>query len=370
MRRKLISRRRFARFLVLVAAILVSLSLITGHVNPFLIVRDLGYLTRPIWDTPIPGPEIVLPHFYAETVPLEEMCELHGWKVRNDDPEERPRVMDAVIFSIELDILEIRLRELWDVVDKFVVMEADRTFSGKSKPLTLHDNLERFKWAEDKLVVVSLRNTLKEFPISEFENENKMRREISRAIQSLQPRDGDLIIAGDVDEIPFPHTINLLRVCVGYPRELHLIMRNYVYSFEFYVDTTNWKPHITTYDASFWYHHGKGSATHSLADAGWHCSFCFRYLSDFIFKMTSYSHHDRVTGDHLLEKEEIQRKICEGANIFDMYPEAYTFKELFAAMGNVPKSFTTNGIPNTILKYKDKFQFLLPGGCRREDFEK
>jgi beta-1,4-mannosyl-glycoprotein beta-1,4-N-acetylglucosaminyltransferase len=39
-------------------------------------------------------------------------------------------VFDAILFSNEMDMLEIRLRELYDVVDKFVIVESDHTFTG------------------------------------------------------------------------------------------------------------------------------------------------------------------------------------------------------------------------------------------------
>ena len=39
------------------------------------------------------------------------------------------------------DLLEIRLRELDDVVDKFLILESDRTFTGKAKPWILHKHM-------------------------------------------------------------------------------------------------------------------------------------------------------------------------------------------------------------------------------------
>ena len=43
--------------------------------------------------------------------------------------------MTAFSFFNELDLLEIRLHELNDVVDKFVIVEANKTHSGLEKPL-------------------------------------------------------------------------------------------------------------------------------------------------------------------------------------------------------------------------------------------
>ncbi|KAG4070871.1 hypothetical protein HA402_011097 [Bradysia odoriphaga] len=368
------SRRRFLLKSVLcIALIYISLAIITQQMSVKLVVRDVIYLTRPIWDSPGRQPEIIIPHFHSDSVPFSELCQLHGWKERelSEGVNIAPKVIDAVIFSIELDILEIRIRELWDVVDIFLVVEADRTFTGAQKPLFLDENIQRFKFAEEKLRHVVVRNKLNQNPPSNFENEIIMRREMTRIIWSLRPKYGDLIIVSDVDEIPFKETITLLKNCEGYSMELHLQMRNYVYSFEFYTDTTNWKPHVDTFSSSFRYHHGKPTESRisnwTLEDAGWHCSFCFRYLSDFVFKMTSFSHSDRVTEDHLLNKENIQRKICDGSNIFDMFEEAYTFKKLISTLGQQPRQLSTFGIPSAVMNQYKFFRFLLPGGCIRED---
>lgn len=61
-------------------------------------------------------------------------------------------IIDAFCFYSELDMLEFRMRLLWDKVDKFVIVEADHTFSGKKKPWNFYDNRERFDWAMDKIV--------------------------------------------------------------------------------------------------------------------------------------------------------------------------------------------------------------------------
>lgn len=42
-----------------------------------------------------------------------------------------------------------------------------------------------------------------------------------------------------------------------------------------------------------------------LADAGWHCSFCFRYIGEFQMKMLGYSHADRVHHEYLVKDDVI-----------------------------------------------------------------
>ena len=58
----------------------------------------------------------------------QELCKMHGWEQRKSTPE----VWDAVIFSTELDLLEIRLNELDSVVDRFFIVESDSEFLSPS----------------------------------------------------------------------------------------------------------------------------------------------------------------------------------------------------------------------------------------------
>ena len=51
---------------------------------------------------------------------------------------------DCFSFFNELDLLEIRLNVLKDAVDKFVLVEAGETHSGKPKPLYFKENEARF----------------------------------------------------------------------------------------------------------------------------------------------------------------------------------------------------------------------------------
>ena len=43
------------------------------------------------------------------------------------------KIFDCFIFNNEVELLELRLNILNDVVDKFVIIEGNSTFSGKKK---------------------------------------------------------------------------------------------------------------------------------------------------------------------------------------------------------------------------------------------
>jgi len=47
------------------------------------------------------------------------------------------RIFDCVLYNGEIEVLLLRLHELHEVVDVFVIVEAGRTFSGRSKELRL-----------------------------------------------------------------------------------------------------------------------------------------------------------------------------------------------------------------------------------------
>jgi beta-1,4-mannosyl-glycoprotein beta-1,4-N-acetylglucosaminyltransferase len=101
---------------------------------------------------------------------------------------------------------------------------------------------------------------------------------------------------------------------------------------------------------------------------GWHCSFCFRTIKEFQFKMKSYSHADRVRYQGLLDPKRIQKTICDGTDIFDMPPESYTYKDMISKLGAIESTMSGVGLPSSLLKNAEKYKFLLPGGCIREDF--
>ena len=64
-------------------------------------------------------------------------CEDHGLQRR----EHVPRIIDGFLFNDEFTLLHLRLAELYDVVDQFIVVEAAQTHKGEPKPM----NFEQYK---------------------------------------------------------------------------------------------------------------------------------------------------------------------------------------------------------------------------------
>jgi beta-1,4-mannosyl-glycoprotein beta-1,4-N-acetylglucosaminyltransferase len=109
-------------------------------------------------------------------------------------------IVDCFTFFDELDVLELRLSLLDGVVDRFVLCEAPFTFRGTPKPLLFADHRERFaRWSERIVHLVY------DAPIdpNPWNNEWGQRAFLTTALADLA--DDDLVLIGDVDEIPAPH---------------------------------------------------------------------------------------------------------------------------------------------------------------------
>jgi hypothetical protein len=194
-----------------------------------------------------------------------------------------------------------------------------------------------------------------------FDRERKHRAAMNSLIRESGVSYGDLLIMSEVDEILSQHTINLLRWCDNIPFVMHMVPRNYLYSFEFLVDYNSWRASIHIYQHYTCYGHSR-QTDELFTDASWHCSFFFRHISEFIFKMKAYSHVDHVKFPYYLNPSRVQNIICEEADLFDMLPEEYSFQEFVKKMGTIPHSFSAVHLPSYLIKNFDNFNFLLPGG--------
>ncbi|XP_059633670.1 uncharacterized protein LOC132276313 [Cornus florida] len=322
--------------------------------------QKISYFLRPLWESP-PKPFHEIPHYYHENVSMVKLCELHGWGIR----EFPRRVYDAVLFSNELEILTIRWKELYPYVTQFVLLESNATFTGLPKPLVFESNRHQFEFVEPRLTYGNIAGKFKKGE-NPFKEEAYQRIALDYLLKQAGITDDDLLIMSDVDEIPSQHTINLLRWCDEIPPVIHLRLKNYLYSFEFLVDNNSWRASVHRYQSGQTRYAHYRQSDDILADAGWHCSFCFRHISEFIFKMKAYSHFDRVRFSHFLNPTRVQNVICKGADLFDMLPEEYTFKEIIGKMGPVPHSYSAVHLPAYLLENADNYKFLLPGNCKRE----
>ncbi|EJD54629.1 glycosyltransferase family 17 protein [Auricularia subglabra TFB-10046 SS5] len=353
---------RIKRTRTLIALVLFAVVFIFTLSYSYQLKNLVSYASRPLWDHP-DGPKTIIPHYHADgLLPDEELCKTHGWQPRQYEPD----VWDAVLFTTELDLLDIRWNELDPVVDKFFIVENNVTFTGRPKRQDFARHRSRFAKFEHKIVYQSLAGTIP--PSREpFDVENNHRAAMTRLLESnlVGGRSLPLVIFSDTDEIPSAHTIRLLKRC-AFHSPLHLRMRTFMYSFEWPYGDTSWRAQVHDWKTRRTNYAHSMQSDVALEDAGWHCTFCFRYLDEFVTKMQGYSHADRIGGvKSILDPGRIQEVICKGKDMFNMLPESYTYKDLISLM-NLEPSRSMVGLPTYLIQNAKKFKFLLPGGCQRE----
>ena len=109
------------------------------------------------------------------------------------------KVVDAFIYNGELPQLKLRLAELAPIVDRFVIVEADRTFTGLEKPYYFAEQAAQL----DKDWLKKVLYDACELPLFEddpWQAEKVLRDEIE--VATAEYSDDDYILVSDVDEIP------------------------------------------------------------------------------------------------------------------------------------------------------------------------
>jgi len=128
--------------------------------------------------------------------------------------QKRPRIYDCFAFFNELDVLRIRIEELKDVVDKFILVEATKTHSGNPKPLYYQEFSHEFAEYQDKIIHYVVDDMPEVINGDRWPLEMHQRDCIIRPLRLIPCDDADIILISDIDEIPrkekIEDAINLL----------------------------------------------------------------------------------------------------------------------------------------------------------------
>jgi beta-1,4-mannosyl-glycoprotein beta-1,4-N-acetylglucosaminyltransferase len=115
-------------------------------------------------------------------------------------------IIDTFLFNKDFNALEIRLNELYDAVDLFVISESTFTHSGKKKPLYLRENFYQIdNKFRNKLSLLS--DSSKQLVKNPRIREMLQRERISKYLRTLNLDPKDLISHSDCDEIPRATTL-------------------------------------------------------------------------------------------------------------------------------------------------------------------
>lgn len=122
-------------------------------------------------------------------------------------------VFDCFTFFNELDLLKVRLELLNDSVDYYVIVESNLTHSGLKKDYYIEDNWQSLSNWHSKIIYIKINQSVDEVKNSKYYTgnslswalENQQRDSISDIKENVSS--DDLIMIGDLDELPNPSTI-------------------------------------------------------------------------------------------------------------------------------------------------------------------
>lgn len=172
------------------------------------------------------------------------------------------KIYDCFIFFNELELLKLRLQELYDSVDYFVIVEANKTFSGKDKEFIFEKNEKNFEKWLNKIIYIQIKNMPKISKIGEKiqrksyqlhdclkrKNLNKFfrpkgamihlgigrwktqifqRNAIIRGLENA--KDNDIILISDIDEIPNKNKFKKMKKMLQSEDKIGFVQKEYNY---------------------------------------------------------------------------------------------------------------------------------------------
>ena len=252
-------------------------------------------------------------------------------------------IIDCFPFFNELDLLELRLNELKDVVDVFVLSEATLTFTGKPKTLYYNENKDRFKDFNIEHIIVSNYNGIATNDPWLMDYGQKQIG-LDAALQKFKPGKDDIVLLSDADEI---HNSKAVLRESKKPWTVATAEMTLHYHYLNCKSERPWR-HPT------WFRPDGINTTHRrlrggrnldkrkiVKDAGWH----FSYLGsseDALYKLQSFAHQEKnVYPYNTLEHIENRKEL--GADLYDRRKIKFKFTD------------DLSYLPKYVLKNMDKY---------------
>ncbi len=118
------------------------------------------------------------------------------------------KVFDCFPFFNEFELLELRLETFYDIVDYFVIVEADKTHANIPKPFNFYERRDEFKKYFPKIHYIMDTTVVPYKGAGDWSIENNQRNSIAKGLSAAEP--DDLIMISDLDEFPNPAMLKTL----------------------------------------------------------------------------------------------------------------------------------------------------------------
>ena len=137
------------------------------------------------------------------------------------------KIYDCFTFYNELDLLELRLAELYTKVDHFVIVESNQTYTSKPKPFYFEENKQRYAQWLDKIIHIKVEN-MPGHPDA-WVNDRFQRDQIFQGI--VDANADDLIMVSDLDEIVRPEAVDYMSNSEQTLFALRMIISNFKFNY-------------------------------------------------------------------------------------------------------------------------------------------
>lgn len=246
---------------------------------------------------------------------------------------------DCCMAFNERDMLELRLRTLYDAVDRFVIVEAGMTHSGQPKPAWIGDALqtERFAPFAEK-IIYSYSATLS--GANSWERERAHRGLIGGVLQ-VYARPDDLVIVGDVDEIPNPDVLSQIGDGAAMGMDFYYYDLQHRVRMGWGIGALRWRDEqdanaIRTL---------AGHTVPRIENGGWHFSY-FATPEQVAVKLDAFMHHaDPGIRDVPRDPEWLGAKMRAG-------------KDLFGRDLQIDRVPLSDFLPRPLLEYRAQYEAL------------
>lgn len=250
-------------------------------------------------------------------------------------------VYDTFLFFNEFDCLDIRLHELSEVVDRFVLLEATRTFSNKPKPLYFQEYTgNRFDEFRNRIDVITL-DDFRDVDVGDPWAIEARHRDYLFSRLICEP--GALVMLSDADEIPSAEFVQeAAEILLTQPACVFRGSQWLCWYWLNCVRTDRWTAgtRIGNRTALQWYHLlGERLRKHDcpIIHGGWH----FAYLGDIALKLRSFAHTE-LDRPPYNTPEHIARCKRECIDLFDNQPARHGPMTIREDLSFLPKYVQDN----------------------------
>ena len=240
-------------------------------------------------------------------------------------------IVDAFIFFNEKELVELRVKYLKDIVDCFLIIEADVSHTGKEKkwnfPEILNTSLKEFS---NKIQYHQMKVDLKKAEAEKSPNYkggtwgrswrvDTMQRNFLKEAYNKLPSSNDIIIISDLDEIPSKDKISFIKSCdlkviapVTFDHALFHLDCNYLSLEQWLGSIVITKELMDTYEPQVFRDH-RNRISH-LTEAGWSFT-SFGGVKKVKEKLEAFC-HEEYNKEKYKNEAHINKCIETGADLF------------------------------------------------------